>query len=283
MTAAREKRAKELARGTSAHYEDPTYYASTYADRADDVRYYAALAALHGGPVLEYGCGSGRIALAIARAGIEVTGVDRSPTMLASFRRALREEAPEVRARVSLRRGDMRSLTLSGRFPLVLCTFNSFLHLYRRSDVERFLARVSAHLTPRGAFVLDVSMPDASELARRPERRYYTPRFRHPTTGELVRYSERFDYDPLDQVLLVQMEFEPVTTPPRRRRASWGTPLAHRQFYPQELESMLHYNGFRVAAIHGDFELARPTRDSATLVFHCRHRRRGSRSAQTPM
>jgi 2-polyprenyl-3-methyl-5-hydroxy-6-metoxy-1,4-benzoquinol methylase len=69
---------RELEAGSLAHYEDPAYYAATYGRRIEDIAYYVALAQRLGGPVLEYGAGNGRIALPLARHGIEVVGVDHS-------------------------------------------------------------------------------------------------------------------------------------------------------------------------------------------------------------
>ncbi len=267
------KRDRELEAGTAAHYEDPAYYTKTYRSRVEDVRYYVELAQEHGGPVLEYGCGNGRIALPVARAGVAVVGVDRSAPMLADLRARLRAEPEAVRALVEVRRGDMRAARLGRRFSLVTCPFNAFLHLYERRDVERFLARAREHLTPRGELVLDVSIPEPAELARDPGRAHFAPRFRYPgpdgRDGPMVRYSERFDYDRLRQVLFVAMEFAPTDG-----SAAWMTPLAHRQFYPQELEALLHYNGFTVTERHGDFFRAPLTPDSATMILHCRPRRR---------
>lgn len=262
---------RELEAGSSAHYTDPAYYTKTYAGRVEDVRYYVDLAAESGGPVLEYGCGNGRILIPSARRGVEVTGVDLSAEMLDDLRARLRDEPEAVRRRVQLRRGDMRAVRLGRRFPLVVCPFNAFLHLYTREDVERFLARVRAHLTPRGELVFDVSMPDPEALARDPKRPYFTPRFRYPTPdgkGTVVRYSERFDYDHLRQVLFVSMEFSPTSG-----AEGWMTPLCHRQFYPQELEALLHYNGFAITEQHGDFFRSPLTSDSPTLLLHCRTRK----------
>lgn len=261
------KRDRELEAGTSAHYEDPAYYAKTYRDRTDDVRYYVALAAERGGPILEYGCGNGRIALPLARAGLDVVGVDLSAPMLADLRAQLRREPPAVRERITVRRGDMRALRLRRRFPLVLCPFNAFLHLYDRRDVERFLQRAREHLAAGGELVFDVSVPQPEELARDPARPHHAPRFRYPD-GPLVRYSERFDYDPVRQVLFVAMEFSPLDG-----SDPWMTPLAHRQFFPRELEALLHYNGFAVDDIHGDFTGEPLSAASATMIFHCRPRR----------
>jgi SAM-dependent methyltransferase len=267
-------RDRELEAGTAAHYEDPAYYAKAYRARVEDVRYYVGLVGERGGPVLEYGCGNGRISLPLARAGAEVVGVDRSAPMLGDLRVRLRAEPEDVRGLLTLRRGDMRSARLGRRFPLVICPFNAFLHLYERRDVERFLARVREHLTPRGELVFDVSMPEPSELARNPERALASPRFRYPEPGgqgPMIRYTERFDYDRLRQVLFVAMEFAPTDG-----SEPWMTPLAHRQFYPQELEALLHYNGFAVTERYGDFFRAPLTSRSSTILLHCRPRRRGA-------
>lgn len=264
---------RALEAGSSAHYEDPAYYTKTYKNRLKDVRYYVDLATLSGGPVLEYGCGNGRIAIPIARAGVDVTGVDLSAPMLADFRKLLASEPESVRARVRVKRGDMRSARLKRRFPLVLCTFNAFLHLYSRQDVERFLGRVREHLAPRGELVFDISIPEPIELSRDPAKAYSSPRFVYPREGEAgggvaVKYTERFDYDRMRQVLFVAMEFSPV-----KGGESWMTPLSHRQFYPCELEALLHYNGFEILAQHGDFDGSLIDPASELMVVRCRMRR----------
>jgi DNA-directed RNA polymerase omega subunit len=236
--------------GSRAHYDDPVYYTKTYAQRRDDVAFYQALAASHQGDLLEYGVGNGRLAVAMAQAGCRVVGVDWSRPMLDDLRAALGQARKQPWARrIELVEGDMREVQLRRRFPLVLCTFNTFLHLYTRPDVEAFLARVAEHLAPGGRFVFDLSIPRAEDLARSPERAYGVPRFRHPTTGQVVRYTERFDYDPVRQILHVMMEFEPVGG-----GEGWAVPLTHRQYFPQEIEALLHYNGFEIEEVLGDFE-----------------------------
>lgn len=264
-------RDRALEAGSSAHYEDPAYYTKTYKKRVDDVRYYVDLAATSGGPVLEYGCGNGRIAIPIARGGVRITGVDLSPPMLADLKKRLAKEPPEVQERVTVRLGDMRKVRFRERFPLVFCTFNAFLHLYTRGDVEQFLARARKHLAPRGELVFDTSIPEPIELSRDPKTAFRTPSFLYPRDGERgvhVKYAERFDYDKVRQVLFVAMEFTP-----QDGGEGWMTPLAHRQFYPAELEALLHYNGFEILAQHGDFDGSPVGPDSDKLVTRCRVRR----------
>lgn len=258
---------RELEAGARAHFDDPAYYASTYAGRVDDIAYYVALARGRG-EVLEHGIGAGRIAIPIARDGGRVTGIDHSRPMVADLRTRLRAEPAAVRARVRARVGDIRRAELGRRFPLVICPFNAALHLYARRDVEAWLDRVREHLEPRGELVFDITMPMPEDLARTPDTPYRTAPFDHPTAGR-VRYHEIFDYDRVRQILFVSMVFEPTTG----RAKPFMTPLAHRQFFPQEMEALLHYNGFDVAALHGDFHGGPLVKESDVMVWHARPRR----------
>ncbi|HVH46685.1 MAG TPA: class I SAM-dependent methyltransferase, partial [Labilithrix sp.] len=99
------------------------------------------------------------MALPMARAGVEVTGLDHSREMLDHLRELLKAEPPAVRRRIQLHEGDLRTACLRRRFPLVICPFNAALHLYTRQDVEQWLARVREQLEPGGELVFDISMP----------------------------------------------------------------------------------------------------------------------------
>ncbi len=251
--------------GASAHYEDAEYYAFAYRQRKRDVRYYTELATRTKGPVLEYGVGEGRIALPIARSGIEVVGVDAAQPMLLGFEDRLTREPLAVKERVTLVHGDMRTVDVGRKFPLVIAPFNTVLHLYERADVEAFFARVRAHLRPNGRFVFDFSLPSPDDLGRDPNRRYKTPRFRHPSARKVVRYSERFEYHPMRQLLLVWMEFEPLDG-----SEGWVVPLSHRQFFPLEMEALLAYAGFSDIRFSGDFSGEPADSETDSLVAECR-------------
>jgi hypothetical protein len=190
--------------------------------------------------------------------------------MVDDLRAQLRRSGEELD--VTLRVGDMRRVKLGRRFPLVLCPFNTALHLYTRRDVEQWLARVREHLAPRGELVFDVSMPLLEDLTRDPGRAYHTPPFLHPTAGK-VNYREHFDYDRVRQILFVSMWFEPARRGGGARPEEFMTPLAHRQFFPCELEALLHYNGFEATAVHGDFQGGPLAQRSDVMVWHARARR----------
>jgi len=218
--------------------------------------------------VLEYGVGNGRVAMPIARHGVKITGIDHSKTMLGDFRQRLSEEPSVVQKRVTLKQGDMRTARVAKKFSLITCPFNAVLHLYTRPDAEKFLARVREHLKPGGRFVVDMSIPSLDDLTRDPKKAYTAPKFKHPSAG-VVRYTEHFDYDAIRQVLFVSMEFHPVN----KKMPEFSTPLAHRQFYPQEWEALLHYNGFEVDKLEGDFHGGPMKKNSDVMVWHAKLRR----------
>lgn len=249
-----------LARGSSEHYADTNYYDYTYRRRTEDVTYYRMLARKHGGPVLELGVGTGRIALPIAEDGFEVIGIDASAPML----RRAEEKARALGIspdKLTLREGDMRRFQLRRRFPLVIAPFNALLHLYEPDDLVSCFRCVKRHLAPDGRFVFDIRVPDPAELARDPEREYVGRPFVHPTLGTKVRYTEQFRYDPIKQVQYVTIRFDPE----KRGVPPVETLLSQRQIFPAELRALLTAGGLRLAGRHGDFS-GRPLSDADPLA-----------------
>ena len=262
--------------GSETHYEDAHYYDQSYRRRRDDVRWYvetvrASLGKGSGsaGPVLELGVGTGRVALALAREGIEVVGVDAMAPMLDRFRERLAREPSRVRSRITLHQGDLRRLDLGRTFRVVTAPFHVFNHLYTREEMEGALAAVHAHLRPRGRFVFDVRHPDPSELARDPNKVYKGRNVTLPGTGRRYHYRERYDYDPVHQVQTVEMAFVGVDDPTDFHLQL----LTHRCWFPAELSAALHYNRFAVLDQLGDFAGEPLDETHDTQVYVCRKRR----------
>jgi SAM-dependent methyltransferase len=251
-----------LERGAQDHYADPAFYTRAYRSRRRDIEFYVERAIRSGGPVLEYGVGNGRVALPIARAGIAIVGLDASVPMLADLERRARHLPAAARARISWVRADMRSARLDARFQLVIAPFNTILHLYERRDLERFLDGVRTHLAPGAPFVFDYSVPIAGDLGTDSDCWRSAGTVRAPGTSERARYRERFDYDPLRQVLTVEMEFEPVSGAPASR-----TVLTHRQYFPREMEALLRHNGFANHRFTADFTKETPDSSVDSLVI----------------
>jgi SAM-dependent methyltransferase len=140
-------------------------HVTLYRERPD-VAFFVDAARESGSPVLELGCGTGRVLIPIARAGIDIVGLDSSPSMLAICRGHLEQEPPAVRARIELVQGDMRSFDLGRTFGLVTIPFRPFQHLVTVEDQLACLGSIRRHLRPGGALILDLFNPSIDALAQ---------------------------------------------------------------------------------------------------------------------
>ena len=127
----------------------------------EDVDFYVEEAVRSGGPVLELGIGTGRIAVPIARAGVRVVGVDSSEGMLA----VAREAAGRAGVELDLRYGDLRDPPVDELFALVVIPFRTLLHMQTDADRRTALAAVRRCLVDGGRFVFDVFTPGADDIA----------------------------------------------------------------------------------------------------------------------
>jgi SAM-dependent methyltransferase len=256
-------------RGQHEHYRDAALYDYEYRRRRRDANFYRKLAeevVAPGGAILELACGSGRITRTLLAGGFQVIGLDLSGAMLARARYRIDRLSRSARKRVHLVRADMRRFALDRQFPLIVMAFNSFEHLYTRVDVQACLAGVRAHLAPGGQFAFDVQNPDLHWLVRDPNKRWARTRFRHPETGEQLIYSTSHVYDPVSQIAIIRLHYEPVD---HSRRARFIT-LSQRKFFPAELEALLHAGGFRVTARYGDFDREPLSAEAESQVLVCR-------------
>ncbi len=257
-----------MSREADEHYGDSRYYDHAYARYKVDLAFYAELAGARGGPVLELGVGTCRVAFAMAETGAEVVGVDRMESMLDGARARIAKRPRRLRERITLVQGDFRSVRLDRRFPLVVAPFNAFQHLYTREDLEQALETVRVHLAPGGVFAFDVMLPDPYSLSRDPNRFYRCRPIKHPADDRRYDYAEAFDYDPERQVQITTMRFTAQGAPPKKRFDR----LIQRQYFPRELEALLHYNGYAIARHDGGFagESITEESESQVVIAHLR-------------
>jgi SAM-dependent methyltransferase len=137
------------------------YYDDAYATVATliDQPFYLDLAKTIGGPVLEMGCGTGRVLLPIARAGIEIHGLDNSAAMLQVLRDRFSREPAEVQSHIVIHEGDMRSFRGPQTYPLVTIPFRPMQHMYTLQDQLAALKTAAFHLKEDGRLAFDVFFP----------------------------------------------------------------------------------------------------------------------------
>jgi ubiquinone/menaquinone biosynthesis C-methylase UbiE len=181
-----------------------------------DVPFWRQVALEARGPVLELGCGTGRISLPLARAGVSLVGVDRSALMLerAAVRRLalLKKRQPgQRRRRLSLVRGDIRSLPFAdAEFNMVLAPYGILQSLLRDRDLTATLASVARVLGPGGLFGLDLvpDVPHWREYTNKIQLRGKAAGGRHLTLVESVRQDQRRRLTTFQQTYLERRDGE---------------------------------------------------------------------------
>ena len=210
----------------------------------EDVPFYVDEALRSGGPVLELGVGTGRIAVPVAAAGIEVIGVDLSAGMLD----VARERAELAGVRVDLRLGDMREPPVDGVFPLVLCPFRSLLHMETDADRRAALRAVASHMADAARFVFDVFTPGADDIA--------------DTHGRWLEREpgiwERADWNEETRTLILRL-----------RSAEGETEMSLAWLSVPEWKELLRDEGFVVDAVYGWFDRS-PWRGGEDSIWVCR-------------
>ena len=234
-----------------------------------DVEFWVELAKRFPGPVLELACGTGRITIPIARAGIRVTGLDASREMLRVFKKKLEKEDSEVRRRVSLKLGDMRDFDFKERFGFISIPFNSFLHLTSVEDEEKCLRAVHRNLKQDGALVIDVFKPNFRKF---PEGtlRVDLSRVDKATGLKITRLSSR-TYDHHKQLIHAKYYLDVVSEQGKARRYTTGFTLRYIKD-AKEMRELLERCGFRLERIYGNYSFGPFTPLSEKMIFVARKR-----------
>ena len=197
----------------------------------EDISFYVEEALASGGPVVELGVGTGRIAIPTAMAGVHVVGVDSSAEMLAVCAEGAR--AAGIAERLDLRQGDLRRPPVEERVALVTCPFRAYLHLPGDDDRLEALAAARDLLLPGGKLVFDVFTPSAEDIEE--------------TDGRWLEREpgifERADWDATAQTLTLSV---------RGERGESSMTLWWLE--PQRWQALLAEAGFVVEACYGWFD-----------------------------
>ena len=231
----------------------------TGAATAGDTQFYGDCARRFGGDVLELGVGTARVAVALAEAGHNVTGLDLSPAMLEHARQKVAGLLPAIAGRLTFVQGDMSAFDLGRTFPLILVPFRAFQHLLEPSAQRCALTCMRRHLAPDGHLVIDLfdprlefCLPDAPPLEG-PREEVWDPATSHRIRRTIVAR----DNDPVRQRISERLRLE-VIDGAGRVVATEETSWALRWTLRQEMIWLLELCGFRPVEQWSDFHGAPP-------------------------
>jgi len=245
------------------------FYAQTYdsvvPDWPGEIDFYRELAAethARGQKLLEIACGTGRVAIRLAREGVQMVGMDLSEPML--------EVARGKSAGMQNMRwvhGDMRSFDLGETFGLVIIPGHSFQHLNSAADQAACLESIRRHLSPGGRLVLHLdhqSMEWLGDLMRC-KNGIFEPagEFIHPLTGQRIRTLQAWTYEPETQSAVSEKVWEEIGPDGQVIDRLEKEPIRLHCVFRFEVEHLLARVGFTVEALYGDF-FRSPLQDSSS-------------------
>lgn len=211
----------------------------------NDIPFYLAEAQAASGPILEIGCGTGRVTIPLAAAGADITGLDVSAPMLEEARRKAQRQGVRV-AWIEAHGG---AFDLGRRFALIIMPFNTLQFFCDAAALSQLFQRVKNHLSEQGRFVFDLFNPQVSFLATDSSHRYERARYPDPHGGGEVVLEETREYIAELQVVRSTRYYHVG----EKRDVSVSS-LELRCFFPCELDLLVECYGFMLDAKYGDFD-----------------------------
>jgi SAM-dependent methyltransferase len=241
-------------------YLDGRHYDAKMGSRNqfEDIPFYINKTKEYGEPVLELACGTGRVTIPLAEKGTSIMGLDLLNTMLKEAKRKSKEKG----VKIEWIEGDMTDFNLDKKFNLILmpgCAFNSLLDL---ESVENCLTCVKKHLKPNAGFIFDAFNPNLNILVRDPSQTYPNAKYQDPDGRGLVIVTESTIYDKATQISNTTLSYSLADK-------LISNELKLRIFFPQELDALLKYNGFKIKAKYGDFDQILFTSNSIRQILIC--------------
>jgi SAM-dependent methyltransferase len=241
-------------------YDDAEFYDQEFAVRDAEIPFYLKQAQFSRGPVLEVACGTGRLTLPIARAGIDVTGLDVSAPMLAQARR----KAEAERVAVTWIHQDCRTMRFDRTFAIVFSATNAMQHLLDLDSVSAFLTSAYNALHADGTLILDVFNPDPAKLARTPATRYHHKTINNNGSDAEIRVEIASCYQAASQILNFHLYYTNNGRTIRTKEVNM------RCFFPEELLALCRLNGLEVVRRCGNYDESPFSDESPKQILFCR-------------
>ena len=231
----------------------------------NDISFWVEEARASGGPVLELGCGTGRVAIPIAQAGGPIVGLDNSARML----RTARAKARRLELSADLLRfvhGDMRTFRLKRKFNLVIIPFRSFLLLLSVAEQRQALATIKRHLAPDGRLIFSAFVPDLELLTGDPETPIHDYQVTDPATGHRLAVWHQNRYDNFNQIINARTIIERLDLRGKLISSTWRD---YQLRYLNRFEALhlLEASGYRVLDVYGGFDRAPLDESSTEMVW----------------
>jgi len=245
-----------------ADYMKPEVYDLAYSWYTDDLPFYVARAKEARGPVLEAGCGTGRVLLPTLQAGVDIDGFDIHPGMV----EVLKQKASALNLSPHVSVGDMRDFTMPRRYGLITIPFRAFQHLLTTGDQVAALRCMREHLESGGALVFNVFYPIFEKMVQPDGEQILEREFTNPATGLPVAMYVTRQTDRANQILRIEREI--VESDARGYAgATHRDRFSMRWTWKPEMELLLGAAGFMRWSVTGGFDGRPLQKDPTEMVW----------------
>lgn len=241
------------------------YYDQIHAPLTADLPFVLQLAQENGGPVLDLGCGTGRLLLPLAEAGYQVTGVDNSPQMLKIAGDRLAAKPPDVRELVTLWEKDIRNLAqeqITTKYSLALLSYNTLLHI-PEGEIGSLLNGIAGMLRSGGQLLIDLENPFLLTEAAFPKESVFETSFIDEVSNQRVEQWSQSSLDIYDQTLTVSWQFRAQDTEEEPALMK----VVYHYFYPHQIIMRLQQAGFRLEKVVGNYQKEPFWEESERLIL----------------
>ena len=242
-------------------------YDSIYSYVRNDVSYFVEEALESKGPVLELGCGTGRVTIPIADSGIDIVGLDSSSAML-KVAKSKSQRLDFCVSRISFIQADMRDFSFKTpqKFPLIIIPYRGFLSLLTVEDQISTLENIKHHLLQNGKIIVSIFVPDLGMLLQEDDLLYHIRDVTDPESGKRMVLSHRSNYDNFNQIITTQMIVEELDDHDEMTRRFYRD-FQLRYIHRWEMEHLLVRTGFEIIGFYGDFERSLFDETSTEMVW----------------
>ena len=240
------------------------YYDLEYGDFAEDLPLYLQLAHRSGSPVLDIGCGTGRVTVALAEAGFHVTGIDESAPMLARAQARLRAR-DDLAGRVELLQTGASDYCNEARFRLAIMALTTFAHFQTPAEQSEVLTSVRRCLSPHGRLVMDLANPDLAEFRQNDRLLMLHWQRSVPHKQQLIQKWLTFHLEQENQLQIYTLMYDTIGADGNVRRTVVTMPL--RYTFRYEAELLLERTGFAVETVFGSYQMDPFDSDSERMIL----------------
>lgn len=245
-------------------YEQIAHLYDSYLRFTDDVPFFLQFCQEIGGSVVELMCGTGRISLPLLKAGVNLTCVDASPTML----NILRQKLASQNLTAHLIEADVADLQLDSTFDLVLLPFQSFHELQTEVERQQTLHKIAQVLKPSGRFICTLHNPKIRLQSLDQGITHYGPFPLVDGTGSVRLSVEMLDYDTETGMVSGQQTISQFDEADQNV-AEYRLPVQFSLIEFERFHELLQVAGFSIEEIFGNYDQSSFIPEKSPFIVVC--------------